>query len=78
MIINAINKGLLSGAFLDVFEIEPLPNSSPLWNHKKIKITPHIASITNAEAGAKQIIENYKRNLEDQKLINEVDLKKGY
>ena len=77
-IINAINKGVLSGAFLDVFEKEPLPNSSPLWNHKKIKITPHIASITNAEAGAKQIIENYKRNLEDQKLINEVDLKKGY
>ena len=46
--------------------------------HKKIKITPHIASVTNAEAGAKQIIENYERNLKKIKLINEVDIKKGY
>jgi len=77
-IISAINKGSLTGAFLDVFEKEPLPVSSPLWNHKKIKITPHIASVTNAEAGAKQIIENYKRNLKNKKLINEIDLGKGY
>ena len=77
-ILSAINNGSLTGAFLDVFEKEPLPVSSPLWNHKKIKITPHIASVTNAEAGAKQIIENYKRNVNNKKLINEIDLGKGY
>jgi glyoxylate/hydroxypyruvate reductase A len=77
-IINAIDKGSLTGAFLDVFEKEPLPASSPLWNNKKIKITPHIASVTNAEAGAKQIIENYKRNLKSETLINEINLEKGY
>lgn len=77
-IINAIKKGALTGAFLDVFEKEPLPVSSPLWNNEKIKITPHIASITNSEAGAKQIIENFNRNKSGEPLINEVDLKKGY
>jgi len=77
-IINAIDKGILTGAFLDVFEKEPLPASSPLWSNKKIKITPHIASITNAEAGAKQIIENYNRNKKGDSLINEVNIEKGY
>ncbi|MDG2372150.1 MAG: glyoxylate/hydroxypyruvate reductase A [Flavobacteriaceae bacterium] len=77
-IINAIDKGILTGAFLDVFEKEPLPTSSPLWGNKKIKITPHIASITNAEAGANQIIENYNRNKKGESLCNEVDIKKGY
>ena len=77
-IIEAIENGILTGAFLDVFESEPLPKSSPLWNNKKIKITPHIASITNTEAGAKQIIENYKRNKNGQTLLHSVNIKKGY
>jgi glyoxylate/hydroxypyruvate reductase A len=77
-IINAVNSGVLTGAFLDVFENEPLPISSPLWSHNKIKITPHIASVTNAEAGAKQIIENYRRYINNEKLMNEVNLDKGY
>ena len=45
-IIKALDKGLLSGAFLDVFEEEPLPENSPLWLHPKVKLTPHIASLT--------------------------------
>ncbi len=77
-VISAINEGILTGAFLDVFEKEPLPVSSPLWNNKKIKITPHIASITNSEAGANQIIENYNRNKKGESLLNQVDLEKGY
>ena len=77
-IINAVNTGILTGAFLDVFEKEPLPTSSPLWSHDKIKITPHIASVTNADAGAKQIIENYRRYIKNEKLMNEVNLDKGY
>ena len=37
-IIRAIKEGKLTGAFLDVFEKEPLPNNSPLWQNPKIKI----------------------------------------
>lgn len=57
-ILKALESNYLSGAFLDVFEREPLPTSSPLWEHPKVQITPHIASITNPQAGVKQICEN--------------------
>src|SRR5215472_6648171 len=40
-IVAAIDSGQLAGAALDVFETEPLPDSSPLWKHPKITLTPH-------------------------------------
>ena len=77
-IITYINNGLLSGAFLDVFEEEPLPIESEIWNHNKIQITPHNASVTNEEAAVPQIIDNYNRLLRNEKLINEVNIKNEY
>ena len=77
-IITYINNGVLSGAFLDVFEEEPLPAESEIWNHNKIQITPHNASVTNEEAAVPQIIDNYNRLLKNEKLINEVNIKNEY
>tara|TARA_B100001094_G_scaffold328471_1_gene388958 strand:+ start:2215 stop:3180 length:966 start_codon:yes stop_codon:yes gene_type:complete len=77
-IIEYIDNGTLSGAFLDVFETEPLPVDSKLWNHEKIQITPHNASITNEEAAVPQIIDNYNRLLRNEKLNNEVNIKNEY
>ena len=77
-IISYIDKGVLSGAFLDVFKVEPLPKESEIWNHKKIQITPHNASVTNEEAAVPQIIDNYNRLLRNEKLINEVNIKNEY
>jgi len=54
-LLEMIDKGQLSGASLDVFRIEPLPQEHPFWNHPKIKITPHIASITNPQKGSSSI-----------------------
>ena len=68
----------MSGAFLDVFETEPLPQSSDIWNHEKIQITPHNASITNEDAAVPQIIENYKRVVSGNTLLNQVNIDNEY
>lgn len=77
-ILKYLKNGKLSGAFLDVFEEEPLPFSSMLWNHEKVQITPHNASVTNQEAAVPQIIENYKRVISGKKLLNQVDIDNEY
>ncbi|WP_339792474.1 glyoxylate/hydroxypyruvate reductase A [uncultured Imperialibacter sp.] len=77
-IIEAIDNGMLSGAFLDVFENEPLPKDHPVWEHPKVFITPHIASITNPDAAAHQIVANYKAMLAGQPLKNKIDRDRGY
>lgn len=74
----AIKEGYISGAMLDVFRNEPLPKNHPFWEEEKITITPHIASVTNPTAAAPQIVENYKRMLNNQPLVNLVDRQKGY
>ena len=40
-LVSALRSGRLSGAVLDVFEEEPLPQSSPLWDLENVLITPH-------------------------------------
>lgn len=77
-LINQLDNSLLSGAFLDVFKEEPLPKEHLFWNHPKIQITPHVASLTNVKTATNQIIENYNRFLNNEELINIVSLKKGY
>jgi len=77
-LIAALDSGRLAGACLDVFDVEPLPVSHPFWRHPKIKVTPHISSITFARAVAPQIIENYRRAKTGRPLLNVVDLKRGY
>jgi glyoxylate/hydroxypyruvate reductase A len=77
-LLDSLDKKHLRGVMLDVFKKEPLPSESPLWNHPKIKITPHIASITNAKSVAPQVVQNYKNMLGKTKLSNLVDRTKGY
>lgn len=45
-LVNAIQKGWISGAILDVFEKEPLPKDSALWDMPQVTITPHYAAVT--------------------------------
>ena len=77
-IIKALDEGILTGAFLDVFEKEPLPESSPLWSHKKVKITPHVASLTYPEESVKQVLNCYDRLTKGQPLLQQVSRDKMY
>ena len=74
----ALESGQLSRAILDVFATEPLPPDHPFWAHPNVTVTPHVAAITRAGTGAADIVENYRRAMAGQPLINQVDRAKGY
>ena len=77
-LLQALDEGLLAGATLDVFRQEPLPQDHPFWDHPKVLITPHIASVTNPDAAIPQVAENYVRMLQAKPLQNKVDRTAGY
>jgi len=58
---RAMADGVLLGAGLDVFETEPLPEDSPLWDHDNVVITPHMAWSTDRLGP--RLVEIVKENL---------------
>lgn len=77
-LIAALESGHLSGACLDVFREEPLPEAHPFWSHPQVTMTPHVASLTYPRDVAPQIVANYHRVRAGQVPWNVVDLKRGY
>jgi len=53
----ALNSGALSGAALDVFEVEPLPASSPLWDDPRVMVSPHNSGPTTIEGAISGFVE---------------------
>ena len=45
-LVKALQRGQIAGAGLDVFETEPLPAHSPLWQFDNVIISPHVAGFT--------------------------------
>ena len=54
-LLNLLDNEHLRGAFLDVFEEEPLPKNNPLWSHPKVTLTPHQSAPTQIIEAAKEI-----------------------
>ena len=54
---EALERGWISGCSLDVFEVEPLPPSSPLWEHPGVTISPHISGLTTIPGAGKGFLE---------------------
>ncbi|WP_104384369.1 glyoxylate/hydroxypyruvate reductase A [Sphingobacterium sp. HMA12] len=77
-LLEAIAEGQIAGAYLDVFHQEPLPRDHPFWHCSSICITPHVASRTNISSSVTQVVDNYRRMILGQPLLNEVSLEKGY
>lgn len=77
-LLAALESGRIRRAILDVFREEPLPPEHPFWRHPQITLTPHVAAITRAGTGAGDILENYRRAMGGEPLLNQVDVGKGY
>ncbi len=77
---HALREKIIGGAALDVFEAEPLPADSPLWDLENLLITPHTAGLTEKlwERHYQCISENLRRYLQGQPLHWVVDKKQGY
>jgi len=77
-LIAALDRGHLSGAILDVAQVEPLPAGHPFWTHPRILLTPHIATMTQPETAAEVVLQNIERHLQGLPLFNVVDRQRGY
>jgi phosphoglycerate dehydrogenase-like enzyme len=81
-LIRALQQGRIGGAALDVFEEEPLPASSPLWDMENVLISPHCTDRTVdpdwLELSMQLFVTNLQRYIAGEPLENIVDKKAGY
>jgi phosphoglycerate dehydrogenase-like enzyme len=76
-LIDALRAGRLAGAVLDVVNEEPLPPDHPLWDQPNVTITPHVSGATTRYRD-ELIVENVRRYLAGEPLLNPVDPERGY
>ncbi|MEX0922390.1 MAG: glyoxylate/hydroxypyruvate reductase A [Rhodovibrionaceae bacterium] len=77
-LLAALDSGQLSGATLDVFREEPLPADSRFYNHPRVVVTPHIASMTIPETAVAAVLEQIRRFEAGEALQHTVDFERGY
>ncbi len=79
-LMRALTEGWIAGAGLDAHAVEPLPADSPFWSMSNVIVTPHIGatSFATPERGNEIFLENLRRFLAGQPLVNVVDKAAGY
>jgi phosphoglycerate dehydrogenase-like enzyme len=79
-LVDALRSGAIAGAALDVFEVEPLPASSPLWVLPNVLVSPHMSGdYVGFEADMMLLFaDNLRHWLAGRPLRNVVDLDRGY
>lgn len=77
-LLAALAEGKLSGASLDVFAVEPLPDGHPFWSHPDIVVTPHAASESSAETVVHLFASEVRRCLAGGTPVAGVDRANGY
>jgi glyoxylate/hydroxypyruvate reductase len=77
-ILACLGDGTLKAATLDVFETEPLPESSPLWTHPRVTVTPHNSATSEPDATARYIAQQIHRYEAGEPFEAVVDKKRGY
>jgi phosphoglycerate dehydrogenase-like enzyme len=74
----ALSSGRLAGAAVDVFPTEPLAADHPIWSTPNVTVTPHISGVNRPEDVTGVFLDNLRRYVSGEPLINVVDLKRGY
>lgn len=79
-LIKALQEKRIRGAALDVFQQEPLPESSPLWSLENVLLSPHCTdnTMTWKQDSAKLFLDNVQRYISGDGLVNIVDKQAGY
>ena len=74
----ALNEDRLAGAVLDVFDEEPVPPDSPLWDTKNLLMTAHMAAVSDPQLIAPIFLENYRRFVAGRDLLHVISFDQGY
>jgi phosphoglycerate dehydrogenase-like enzyme len=79
-LVDALARGAIAGAALDVTDPEPLPDGHPLWSEPRALITPHIANPpgTLRRYLARHVQENVARFANGDGLLSRIDPEAGY
>lgn len=79
-LVEALEKGWIAGAGLDVYEVEPLASDSRLWNLDNVILSPHVAGFTPLydRRAIDLFTRNLRRYLDGRQLLNVVSREQGY
>ena len=79
-LVDALRRGSIAGAALDVFETEPLPDGHPLWSLPNCLVTPHVGNTPDMALPAlsRRVTDNVGRFARGEPLIGVVDVRLGY
>ena len=77
-LIDALQNGRLAGAVVDVFDQEPVPQGSALWDTPGLSMTAHVAAVSHPRLIVPIFIDNYRRYTKKQALKYVVDFDAGY
>jgi len=79
-LVEALRSGQIAGAGLDVTDPEPLPSDHPLWQMENVILTPHYSGAHPGyfERAGEIVVENLRRYVAGEEMINVVDQEAGY
>ncbi len=77
-LLDALDSGQLSGAYLDVFRREPLPRDHRYWNHPLVRVTPHISALTPHAVACEQVAQKIRQWESGEPVSGIVDRQRGY